>query len=103
MLEFGSPLHWTGVLFRVWCPNLTSAQLLESLVRTDLDDRYDPLRKAWVDFGPELNVKELEKAVRFVAAEHNIPTWSDAELVKHLENISNEAVKKVSRIRKRVG
>jgi predicted DNA-binding protein (UPF0278 family) len=76
---------------------MTSAQVLESLVRAELENRYDGLRKAWVDFGPNLDVQELEKAIRLVAADHGIQTWSDAELVKHLEKIDKDATEKVRR------
>jgi hypothetical protein len=101
-LEWASPIYWQGLLFRVWCSSVTSAQVLESLVRAELEDRYDGLRKAWVDFGPNLDVQELERAIRLVAADHGIQTWNDAELVKHLEKLDKDATDKVRRIKARV-
>lgn len=99
MLDGSAPLYWQGMLFRVWCSTPTSAQLLESLVRSDLPDDWEPLRKAWVDFGPELDVTALEKAIRRIATDHNIRTWNDVELVKHLKSIEDQPRQKLTRMR----
>jgi hypothetical protein len=99
MLDSASPLYWQGMLFRVWCASPSAAHLLEGLVRSELPLEWEPLKKTWVDFGPELDVPRLEKAVRAVASDHNIRTWTDAELVKHLKEIEKAPQNKIKRLR----
>lgn len=98
-LDAGSPTHWQGMLFRVWCPSVTSAKILESLVKQDLSAGFEPMRKDWIDFGPNLDVPALERAIRRVASDHNIKTWTDAEILEHLKWIQNEPERQISRLK----
>lgn len=98
-LDGASPLYWQGMLFRVWCATPASASVLESLIREELPREMEPLRKTWLDFGPELDVRRLEKAIRKIASDHNIRTWTDAEMVKYLQEIEAEPKARIAKMR----
>lgn len=94
-----SPFWWNGVLFRVWCPTEEHAKMLQRLVSGYMQKHKDadPLRKSWFDLGPAFDVKKFERAIRLLAKDHRIQTWSDGELIAHITALENEKVKKVKR------
>ena len=95
-MEWASPFYWQGLLFRVWCSSPTRAQLLEALVKVEVE--FNPLRKAWGNLGPNLDVKALELAIRQIAAGYNIQTWNDTELVAHLKKLEQDLSAKMKRV-----
>lgn len=91
-LDAASPLWWNGVLFRVWCPSRRHADKLMRVIMEELEDHSDPLRKEWLDLGPQLNTQALESAIRLKAKDVGISTWNDVELVEHLKELSRREV-----------
>lgn len=116
-IKFGITTSWTDtvtanldaahyaeraeVLFRVWCGSVVRAKLLKAQVEDQIESSSMPMRKGWFDLGPELDLTRLENAVRTIAREWNVHTWSDGELKSFLSANAEEAkVRKVQALRR---
>jgi hypothetical protein len=94
-LDGASPLYWCGVLFRLWCESVPKAKALEQHVARELKEQSDPLRKSWIDLGPELDVGQLQEAIRLLGEDFGIRTWTDKELVEFVKSQERQRVKRV--------
>lgn len=102
-LNSKSYASWSGLLFRMWCSSTVKAKILLNLIDTEMDTLAVPMRKSWFDLGPELNIIRLEKAIRALADDLGIATWSDDELHKLLrEKHAAEKQRRVQALRRGV-
>jgi hypothetical protein len=96
-LDGASALYPQGVLFRLWCSNTGRAKFLEMQIGGYIAKHSDPLRKAWCDLGPDLNIVRFQKAIRQVATDHGIVTWSDGELIDYLRSMDTSVARRIKR------
>ena len=83
------------VLFRTWCESWDSAKALEGFVLMSLPE--GKLRKAYVSFPFDLDVRELEKAVHLLASDCGLKSWSDDSIIEHVKNLHRQKVKGLKR------
>lgn len=84
-LDRGNYAAWSGLLFRLWLCSTVKAKILLARIDDEISQTALPMRKHWCDFGPELDVQRLERAVRGVADDVGLVNFTDAELRKKLE------------------
>lgn len=91
-LDSASPTFSQKVLFRVWCEKSIYANTLQGLVLRAIPS--DLLKGNYWDFGPELDLRRLENAIRTIALDNGMRTWNDREMVAHLQSIADEIERK---------
>jgi hypothetical protein len=88
-----SPSKWRGLLFRAWTPEFVMTKRLlafsEGLIRDRIEQgSMERMRRAWVDFGPETDLKQFEFELHTLARKAGITTiGGDKDLSAWLDGI----------------
>lgn len=82
-LDTGSWSVASGVLFRIWTEGKPFAGKLEEAVIDALG--ADPLRKAWVNLGPDASTEMLKKTIIETAKARRVRVWDDVSLIQELQ------------------
>jgi hypothetical protein len=88
-----SPSKWRGLLFRAWTPEFAMTKRLLAFCEGMIRDRIEQgsmerMRKSWVDFGPETDLKLFEFEVHTLARKAGINTiGGDKDLSAWLDGI----------------
>ena len=82
-LDTGSWLVPSTVLFRIWTEGKPFAGKLEEAVIDAL--KADPMRKAWVDLGPDASTSKLKELIVLTAKLRRVRVWDDVTLIQELQ------------------
>lgn len=101
VLDGATPWGWQGILFRVWTRSLFDAKALQKhflvLCHERYEDEiYEPMRKSYINVGPDMDFTMLKFEIECLADQFGIRTMDEQNLFERLRKI-NDARKQKNR------
>ncbi len=93
VLDGATPWGWQGVLFRVWTRSLCDAKALQqhflALCQERYEDNvYEPMRKSYINVGPDIDFTMLKFEIEYLADRVGIRTMDEENLLERLSKIN---------------